>query len=270
MRTALSIAGSDPTGGAGLQQDLQVFRSFGVHGCGVVSALTVQDTQKVHQVLPVFPSVVLAQLRTLLHDVTPSAVKLGMLASDDVLRVVERGLDGFPVDAAPPLVIDPVLRSSSGAVLLESRAIGGLTELIGRATLVTPNLAEAERLTGEDVSTRSGTERAARVLVTEIGASAALVTGGHRPDDAADCLAQRTGDDVAVSWLEGERIPAPAVHGTGCALSAAITAALAQGDPLEVAVRRARAFLRSAIAHASRPGSGAALLGIVDAPEAGV
>jgi len=216
----------------------------------------------------VFPSVVIDQLRTLLLDVTPSAMKLGMLASDDVLRAVERGLDGLPATAGPPLVVDPVLRSSSGAVLLESRALGGLQQLTGRAALVTPNLDEAARLTGDDTSTRSGTESAARRLVTELGAGAALVTGGHRTEDAADCLAQGRDGGTTVTWLEGARIPGGPVHGTGCALSAAVTAALALGDPVETAVGRARAFVRDALARTTRPGAGSALLGL--APEPGV
>ncbi len=160
MRIALSIAGSDPTGGAGLQADLQVFRAFGVHGAGVVTALTVQDTATVHQVLPVFPNVVLAQLRMLLRDLRPDAVKLGMLASDDVARSVELGLrelDGRP-EGRPPLVIDPVLAASDGTPLLERRAWGVLQDLIGRATLVTPNLSEAASLSGCDVSTDEGIE----------------------------------------------------------------------------------------------------------------
>ena len=163
-RVALSIAGSDPTGGAGLQLDLQVFRALGVHGCAVPTALTVQDTARVHRVLPLFPNVLLEQLRVLLRDVPPHAVKLGMLASDDVLRAVALGLGelkGLPV----PVVIDPVLRASDGTPLLERRALAGLRELARGAALVTPNLAEAEALCERDVSTRAGVESAARQLV---------------------------------------------------------------------------------------------------------
>src|SRR5262245_48711546 len=151
MRIALSIAGSDPTGGAGLQADLQVFRAFGVHGAGVITALTVQDTAKVHQVLPAFPNVVLAQLRVLLRDLRPDAVKIGMLATDDVARSVELGLRELDGAAGrPPLVIDPVLAASDGTPLLERRAWGVLQDLIGQATIVTPNLSEAGLLTGCD------------------------------------------------------------------------------------------------------------------------
>ena len=178
MRVALSIAGSDPTGGAGLQADLQVFRSLGVHGTGVVTALTVQDTARVHQVLPVFPNVVLDQLRVLLRDLPPDAVKLGALASDDVARSVQLGLDELDPARNTPLVIDPVLAASDGTPLLERRALGTLQDLLARATLVTPNLPEAAALTDCDVSTREGVEAAAATLVNHLGASAALVIAG--------------------------------------------------------------------------------------------
>jgi hydroxymethylpyrimidine kinase/phosphomethylpyrimidine kinase len=259
IRVALSIAGSDPTGGAGLQLDLQVFRALGVHGCAVPTALTVQDTTRVHSVLPLFPNIVTEQLRVLLRDVPPNAVKLGMLASDDVLRAVDHGLDalrGLPV----PLVIDPVLRASEGRELLQRRALPGLRALIGRCALVTPNLAEAEALCERDVSTRAGMESAAKHLVGELGAGAALVKGGHRERDADDCLALTSESGVDVHWLAGERIPGGDVHGTGCALSAAIAARLARGDALRAAVEAARAFVRAGIANAHEIGGGRRVL----------
>jgi hydroxymethylpyrimidine/phosphomethylpyrimidine kinase len=260
MHIALSIAGSDPTGGAGLQLDLQVFRALGAHGAGVVTALTIQDTKRVHCVLPAFPSVVTDQLRALLADVTPHAIKLGMLASDDVVRAVALGLEAGP-RPRPPLVIDPVLRASDGTVLLERRAWPALLELMRGASLVTPNLPEAEALSGCDVASKRGTEEAARWFVREVGAAAALVKGGHREGAPDDCLAVREGDAVALRWLPGERLPGPPVHGTGCALSAAITAALACGAGLEEAIARGRAFVQAAIARAEAVGSGARLLG---------
>jgi hydroxymethylpyrimidine/phosphomethylpyrimidine kinase len=259
MRIALSVAGSDPTGGAGLQLDLQVFRALGVHGAGVLTALTLQDTAKVHRVLPTFPSVASDQLRVLLADVTPHAVKLGMLATDDVLRAVALGLSAMR-EPRPPLVIDPVLRASDGAQLLERRAFGALVELMKGAALVTPNLPEAESLSGLDVSSRHGTERAARWFVTEAGAGAALVKGGHREGAADDCLAQHAEGGVTITWLPGERIAGAAVHGTGCALSAAITAGLAAGYALEESVTRGRRFVREAIARAEAVGAGARLM----------
>jgi len=261
IRVALSIAGSDPTGGAGLQLDLQVFRAFGVHGCAVPTALTVQDTAKVHRVLPLFPNVMTEQLRVLLRDAPPHAVKLGMLASDDVLRAVALGLELLRDQSRrAPIVLDPVLRASDGTLLLERRALGGLRELIRDVALVTPNLAEAETLCERDVSTRAGVESAARHLISELGAAAALVKGGHRERDADDCLALRTEASIDVRWLRGERIPGGDVHGTGCALSAAIAARLARGDELSAAVEGARTFVRRAIAEAQPIGAGRRVL----------
>ena len=259
MRIALSVAGSDPTGGAGLQLDLQVFRALGVHGAGVLTALTLQDTKKVQRVLPVFPSVVMDQLRVLLADVTPHAIKLGMLATDDVLRAVALGLAAAK-EPRPPLVIDPVLRASDGTQLLERRAYGALVELMRGAALVTPNLPEAEALSGLDVSSQRGAEAAARWFVAEGGAAAALVKGGHREGAADDCLAQRDRSGVATRWLPGERLVGAPVHGTGCALAAAITAGLAAGRGLDEAVAGGRAFVREAIARAESAGAGARLL----------
>lgn len=262
MRIALGIAGSDPTGGAGLQLDLQVFRALGVHGCGVVTALTVQDTARVHRVLPAFPSVVSDQLRALLRDFAPHAIKIGMLATDDVTRAVHLGLGELDRHGAsrPPVVIDPVLAASDGQPLLERRAWPALRELVAGCALVTPNLPEAESLTGRDVSTREGVEEAAREFVLEMGASASLVTGGHAEGPPDDCLARRTESGAQVTWLAGERVVAGRVHGTGCALASAVAARLARGEALEAAVDGARRFVAEALRRAEAPGRGARLL----------
>ena len=263
MYTALAIAGSDPTGGAGLQLDLQVFRSLGVHGAAVVTALTIQDTAKVHEVLPVFPSVVLNQLRRLLEDFVPDAIKIGMLASDDVRRSVALGLETVEArgEALPPIVIDPVLVASDGQPLLERRAWGSLKSLIARATLVTPNLPEAEALTGIDVSGDAGVEAAARFFLEQLGAGAALLKGGHRQGSPDDLLARTGPGGTTLEWLRGDRIDAGPVHGTGCALSSAIAAGLARGDDLYDAVARGREFVATALRRAERVGRGAGLLG---------
>ena len=253
MRVALSIAGSDPTGGAGIQADVQVFRSFGVHGSGVVTALTVQDTQRVHRVLPTFPNVVLDQLRVLLRDLRPDALKLGMLASDDVARNVELGLRVLEDDGArPPLVVDPVLAASDGTPLLERRAWDTLRSLCAGAALVTPNLAEAEALSGCDTSTREGVEAAACTLLSQLGARGALVKGGHADGPPDDLLARREGGGVSLDWLPGERVADVDAHGSGCALAAAVTAGLARGDALVDAVHAARAFVAEALQRIAR------------------
>ncbi len=250
MITALSIAGSDPTGGAGLQADLQVFRSLGVHGMGVVTALTVQDTKKVYSVMPVFPSVMLEQVRKLLRDVAPDAVKIGALGNDDVARHVDWGLNELDTSRRTPIVLDPVLLAGDGTPLLERRAWATLGDLVGRATLVTPNLPEAEALTGTDVSTREGVEAAAARFVTGFGAAAALVKGGHRDGAPDDLLAIREGGSASLHWLPGERIANADVHGTGCALSSAIAAHLARGEDLREAVEAGRRFVHEAIRNA--------------------
>jgi hydroxymethylpyrimidine/phosphomethylpyrimidine kinase len=259
VRTVLSIAGSDPTGGAGLQADLQVFRARGVHGAGILTALTVQDTHRVHQSLPAFPSVVLDQIRVLLRDVQPAAVKLGMLATDDIVRNVLIGL--AELDPAVPLVLDPVLEASDGTPLLERRAWQSLGPLIERATLVTPNLPEAEALTGVSTQDTAGCERAARELIEGFGAHAVLLKGGHRSGAPDDLLALREGSAIELHWLEGERIDAGPVHGTGCALSAAIAAELAKGESLRSAVMAGRQFVAEGLRTAHAPGGGARLLG---------
>jgi hydroxymethylpyrimidine/phosphomethylpyrimidine kinase len=262
MRVALSIAGSDPTGGAGLQADLQVFRTLGVHGAGVVTALTVQDSSKVHEVLPVFPNVVLAQLRRLFEDFTPDAIKIGMLASDDVARMVELGLrsSGDAPGTRPPIVLDPVLEASDGTRLVERRALAAVQDLVGVTTLVTPNLSEAQALTGCDVSTEEGSQLAASALVMNLGAMAALVKGGHRDGPPHDLFAEREGGSVSFTWLDGERIAGDPVHGTGCALASAVTAELAKGARLRDAVDSGRRFVADAIRRAERLGKRARFL----------
>ncbi len=244
----LTIAGSDPTGGAGLQMDLQVFARHGVHGMAVPTALTVQTTRGVHRTLPVFPNIVGEQLAMLLADIRPDAIKLGMLASDDVLLRVASTLDGY---GDIPRVVDPVLRASDGSFLLERRAWGNLVErLIAGAALVTPNLPEAETLTGE-----RDPERAAQALL-DAGARAVLVKGGHADGPSDDLLATREG----VTWLRAERITGGPVHGTGCALSAAIAARLARGEALLDAVALAKAWVARAIEAAQPLGQGARIL----------
>jgi len=259
MKTVLTISGSDPTGGAGLQADIQVFRSLGLHGAGIVTALTVQDSARVHQVLPVFPSVALEQIRTLLNDITPAAVKIGMLGSDDVVRNVMLGL--ADLDPAIPIVIDPVLMASDRTPLLERRAWKTLDGLFQRATLVTPNLFEAEALTGVPADTREGSESAARAFVEDLGAGGVLIKGGHREGAPDDLLAVAGASGLALHWLAGSRTDRGPVHGTGCALASAIAAHLALGANLERAVDEGRRYVAAGIEHAFSPGKGAHFLG---------
>jgi hydroxymethylpyrimidine/phosphomethylpyrimidine kinase len=263
MSSALTIAGSDPTGGAGLQADLQVFRSFGVHGGAVPTALTIQDGLRVGQVLPVFPSALLDMLRTTLDALRPDAIKIGMLGTDDAVRNTLLAL--APLRALP-VVIDPVLAASDGSPLLERRAYPALRDLAFQRTLLTPNWPELETLIGDALPRKRDGEAAARQLLEDLELEALLLKGGHRERDADDLLVRRSGHgpdaEIIVEWLPGERLPGAPVHGTGCALSAAITAGLAQGQALRDAVVTARQFVRKAIANARSLPNGARLLAL--------
>lgn len=261
MQSVLSIAGSDPTGGAGLQADLQVFRAFAVHGAAVPTALTIQDGLRVHKVLPVFPSVLLEQLRTTLDAIRPAAIKIGMLASDDTVRNVLIAL-------APALetrvVVDPVLAASDGTPLLEKRAYPALRELIHRRCLLTPNWPEAEILVDASLPRRRDGEAAARQLLEDLELEGVLLKGGHLDGDADDLLVMRIGDppcgEIVSEWLSGERLPGPPVHGTGCALSAAIAAGLAKGQSLRESIELARRYVRHAIENAHTLHNGARIM----------
>lgn len=258
MLSALTIAGSDPTGGAGLQADLQVFRAFGVHGAAVPTALTIQDGHRIGQVLPVFPNALLEMLRTTLDAVRPAAIKIGMLGTDDAVRNTLLALGPWP---DVPVVIDPVLAASDGSALLERRAYPALKRLAHGRALLTPNQPEAEVLVGDALPRRRDAEAAARQLLEDLSLGGVLLKGGHREGDADDLLVHRADDgDVHLEWLPGERLPGDPVHGTGCALSAAIAAGLAHGQGLREAVEAARAFVRAGIERAERLPNGARLL----------
>jgi hydroxymethylpyrimidine/phosphomethylpyrimidine kinase len=250
MRIALTIAGSDPGGGAGLQADLKTFHRFGVFGTSVVTAVTAQDTRGVHAWMAVPPDLVAAQLDAVAADLRPQAVKSGMLAGAATVHAVARGLRRH---ALGPYVLDPVLAATSGDALVDAGAAEAIaTALLPLAALVTPNLDEAERLTGFRVRDEEAMERAARELVAR-GAGAALITGGHL--DGAE-VRDVLWDGRALRVFRHPRVATTSTHGTGCALSAAITAQLAQGSALADAVERALAWLQAAIAGAPGLGGG--------------
>ncbi len=261
MQSVLSIAGSDPTGGAGLQADCQVFAAFGLHAAAVPTALTIQDGLRVKRVLPVFPSLVLEQIRATLAAVRPAAIKIGMLASDDVARNVLLALAPWE---SIPVVIDPVLAASDGTLLLERRALGSLRSLLDGRCLVTPNWPEAEILVDAKLPTRVDGEAAARALLERHGLEAVLLKGGHLPGDASDLLVRRAGSSggIVAEWLPGERLPGNPVHGTGCALSAAIAAGLARGETVRSAVVAGRRYVREAIRRAHALPNGARVLAL--------
>jgi hydroxymethylpyrimidine/phosphomethylpyrimidine kinase len=251
VRIALTIAGSDSGGGAGVQADLKTFHQFGVFGTSVVTAVTAQNTVGVQAWAPLPPALVAQQIRAVADDLPPLAVKTGMLGASDVVIAVA---DAIARHGLPNYVLDPVMVATSGDRLLDRDAERWITErLVPLATLVTPNLDEAATLVGAEVRTPDQMERAGRALL-KLGARAALVTGGHLPDDAlVDVLV--SGEAVTRRFAH-TRQDTTSTHGTGCTLSAAITAGLAQGRPLEQAVEDAVDFVQRAIAAAPGLGRG--------------
>jgi len=250
---SLTIAGSDPSGGAGLQADLAVFAAFGVHGTSVATALTVQDTRAVRAVAPVAADVVRAQLDAVLGDFDVRAAKTGMLHREEVVIAVAERLQG---ERGLALVVDPVVAASDGSALLDAPGIEAVRSLlVPIATVLTPNLREAELLVGRPVRDAVEMRAAARALV-ERGARAALVKGGHLAGDAVDVFY----DGREFRELTAPRIGGGTVHGTGCAMSAAIAAQLAAGRELPEAIAEAKRFVTRAIDGATAIGRGARIL----------
>jgi hydroxymethylpyrimidine/phosphomethylpyrimidine kinase len=241
LPVALTIAGSDPSGGAGLQADLKTFHRFGVYGEAVVTLITVQNTVSLDRVEVLTPELVLEQIRAVLSDIPPVAAKTGALGSSAVIEAVAAQEFSFP------LVVDPVMISKHGARLGD---LSSLKTLIAKAYLLTPNLDEASELVGFRVDDRDSMRRAADKLLT-MGAKNVLVKGGHLKGDALDLLYLEGGD---VREFSATRIDTRHTHGTGCTYSAAITAELAKGASLVEAVSRAKTFVTEAIR--SNPGLG--------------
>lgn len=261
MRPVLTIAGSDPSGGAGVQGDLKTFAAHGVYGMAVLTALTVQNTRGVTRVEPIAPDLVREQIAAVVSDIEPRAIKIGMLATSAIVRVVARVLAEYCRDRAasnpPAIVVDPVLAATAGGALLEAEGVTVIRDaLLPLATVITPNTIEAERLTGIRVSSAAEAHRAAARLVS-LGAAAAIVTGGHLDGPPIDVLF----DGARAIELDGVRIESHDTHGTGCAFSAALAARLALGDSLEEAARRAKAYVADAIRRAPGLGHGRGPLG---------
>lgn len=245
---ALTIAGSDPSGGAGLQADLKTFHRHGVYGASVVTLLTVQNTLGVMGIEFVTPAFVTAQCRAVVDDLAPAVAKTGALGRADIIEVVAEVVGACGI----PLVVDPVMFTKHGHPILEDSAVDALVHrLLPMAHLVTPNLAEASRLAGFAVDSPQSMERAARAIAA-LGPRHVLVKGGHRERDAMDLL----WSDGRAHVLEAERIASTRTHGTGCTLSAAVTARLALGEDIVTAVAGARMFVRAAIAGAPAVGQG--------------
>lgn len=252
MATALTIAGSDSGGGAGIQADLKAFSACGVYGASVLTALTAQNTRAVTAVEGVSLSMIRAQMAAVFDDITVDAVKIGMLGTPEVIETVAEGLAAF----TGPVVLDPVMVAKSGDALLATEAEVALAaHLLPRATVLTPNLPEAARLLGTEESDDPQRMEAAGQALREKGASAVLMKGGHgRGSLCADLLIDGEGIPLR---LEAPRINTRNTHGTGCTLSAAIAAELAKGADLRSAVTTAHGYLQGAIAAADRLDIGA-------------
>src|SRR5689334_1578522 len=248
---ALTIAGSDSGGGAGIQADLKTFTRFGVFGTSAITAVTAQNTLGVRAWERVSPALVRAQIDAVAVDLRPGAIKSGMLGDAEVVRAVA---DGVRANALRPYVLDPVMVATSGDPLLESDAVSAIVdELFPLATLVTPNLDEVAILIGERPQDVAAMERAARELVTKRGARAALVKGGHL---AGAELVDVLFDGRTVRRFTHARVDTTSTHGTGCTLSAAIAAGLALRVPLDGAVELGLEYVRRAIVSAPALGSG--------------
>lgn len=246
---ALTIAGSDPSGGAGIQADLKTFHQFGVYGEAAITLLTVQNTREVMRVECVDPALVTAQVRAVFDDIPPHAVKTGALGNAAIVHAVA----ALMRELKPTLVVDPVMISKHGTRLIEDDARAAiLSELLPRALLVTPNLAEAAALAGIEVDCADSMEQAARRIHDATGASV-LVKGGHLAGAATDILF--TGAELHT--FPAERIWTTHTHGTGCTYSAAITACLAIGLDLRESVARAKSYITEAIRTNPGLGSGA-------------
>ena len=256
LAVALTIAGSDSGGNAGVQADLRAFHVFGVHGCTVLAALTAQNPFGVRAILTADADFVAAQLDAVLEAYSVSALKTGMLSSPEVIEAVA---DRLVCQNRILKVFDPVMVATSGAKLLQDDAVGMLkTRLLPLATLITPNLPEAEVLTGRTVSTREEMAAAARELASAFGC-AVLVKGGH---GTGVCAEDVLFDGVSLCRLSTPRIESPlSTHGTGCSLSAAITASLACGNGLLEAVVEGKAYVYEAIRTGISVGKQAAVLG---------
>ncbi|MGN6778921.1 bifunctional hydroxymethylpyrimidine kinase/phosphomethylpyrimidine kinase [Rhizobium sp.] len=247
IRNVLSIAGSDPSGGAGIQADLKAFSARGVYGMAALTALTAQNTQGVSGVHPVPPHFVADQINAIFADVRVDAVKIGMIANAAIANAVA---DILARHRDVPVVLDPVMIAKGGAALLAADAVDVLTtRLLPLATVITPNLPEAAALLHDvEAKSREGMARQTLALAA-LGPSAVLVKGGHlEGDESPDVLAS----GGHVTWFEAERLPTKNTHGTGCTLSSAIAAEIAKGLPLPEAVASAKAYLAAAVAAAGQ------------------
>ncbi len=240
MKTALSIAGSDSCGGAGIQADIKTMTLNGVYAMSAITALTAQNTTGVRSIQDSSPEFLKDQIDAIFEDIFPDAVKIGMVSSAELIKVIAERLTFYK---AKNIVVDPVMVATSGASLIRTEAVSALEkELIPIAYLVTPNIPEAEMLTGNKIVTRDDMQKSAKQIAEAYGCNV-LLKGGHSVNDASDLLYSYG----QAQWLEGKKINNPNTHGTGCTLSSAIASNLAKGYGLADSVKRAKEFISGAL-----------------------
>jgi hydroxymethylpyrimidine/phosphomethylpyrimidine kinase len=252
LRIALTIAGSDPTGGAGLQADLRTFKSLGVYGLSVPSVLTAQNTEGVYGIQEIPSGFFAEQLDILLKDIRPDALKTGMLYSSDIVKIVSDKIEAYSLQN---LVIDPVTVSSTGVLLVEERTLDIVKNvLFPLAKVITPNIYEASVLSGTDIQSEKDMKEA-MLKLRGYGPQAVIITGGHMEDKAVDMLF----DGEEFLSLENDKLEAE-VHGTGCVFSSVVTACLALGYDVKEAFIKAKEFVWNAMRSAVSPGKGMRIL----------
>ncbi len=253
MRTALTIAGSDPSGGAGIQADLKTFAAFGLYGTCAITAITVQSTMGVESVAPLSADLVAAQMEALAGDIAIHATKVGMLATAAIVEAVAAAILELEL---PLVVVDPVLVSTSGERLLDADGVRALcTELLPRARVVTPNIPEAEALSGRRIGSLDDARDAAR-RIRDMGASAVIITGGHAWESDKGSVVDLLLDGDTFYEFRTPRVETRHTHGTGCTFASAVAASLALGRTLPDAAGRAQRYVAGAIAHAPGIGHG--------------
>ena len=236
MKTALTIAGSDSSGGAGIQADIKTMTLNGVYASSCITAITAQNTQGVRSVQEVDPDILRDQLDMVFEDIFPDAVKIGMVSSKTLIQVIAEALSRHK---ARKIVLDPVMVATSGARLMEEAALESLVkDLLPLADLITPNIPEGEILAGQEIQSSQDMEKMAKKIGEDYGV-AVLLKGGHQISTANDLLY----DGEGLTWFYGERVDNPNTHGTGCTLSSAIAANLAKGLSMEEAVKEAKAYI---------------------------
>ncbi len=241
MKTALSIAGSDSSGGAGIQADIKTMTINGVYAMSAITALTAQNTTGVRSIMEATPDFLKDQIDAVFEDIRPDAVKIGMVSSAGLIRVIADRLFYYK---AENIVVDPVMVATSGSKLMKTDAVSVLArELLPLAALVTPNIPEAEVLSDMSIHTKEDMERAAKAI-GDIYGCAVLLKGGHSINDANDLLYA----NGICKWFCGKHIDNPNTHGTGCTLSSAIAANLAKGYDLDASVQRAKGYISGALA----------------------